>query len=165
MSQIIYVTQSGYEELKKKLEQLRIEQKENIIALQEARSQGDLSENADYDAARNNQARIAAELEEVEQSLKKAVVITGEEGNNLGKFVDVNFIEEGVVETYRLVGTTEADPLEQKISNESPLGNAIINAKEGDKVLVKTEDGEQFEVIVERIFLPEPEKKKGKKTK
>ena len=165
MSQIIYVTQAGYEELKQKLEQLRKEQKENIIALQEARSQGDLSENADYDAARNNQARIAAELEEVEQSLKKAVVITGDEGNNLGKFIDVNFIEEGVVETYRLVGTTEADPLESKISNESPLGKAILNAKEGDKVLVKTEDGEQFEVIVERIFLPEPEKKKGRKTK
>lgn len=165
MNQILYVTQAGYEELKKKLEQLKKDQKENIIALQDARSQGDLSENADYDAARDNQARIAAELKATEQALKKAVVITGEEGNNLGKFIDVNFLDEGVIETYQIVGTIEADPLEAKISDESPLGKAIIHAKAGDKVLVKTEDGEQFEVKIERIFLPAPEKKKGTKKK
>ena len=66
----VYVTQAGYDELVEKLKHLKKEQTENIIALQEARAQGDLSENADYDAARNNQARIAAEIKETEQALK-----------------------------------------------------------------------------------------------
>lgn len=165
MSQKLYLTQTGYEELKKKLETLKKEQKDNIVALQEARAQGDLSENADYDAARDNQARIASALKEVENNLKNAVIITGEEGNNLGKYIEVNFLDEDVIETYQIVGTIEADPLEQKISDESPLGKAIIHAKTGDKVLVKTEDGEQFEVRIERIYMPEPEKKKGSKRK
>ncbi len=167
MSQKLYLTAEGYAELERKLKQLREEQKDNIIALQEARGQGDLSENADYDSARDNQARIAAAIKETEQALKQAVIITGEEGNNLGKYIDVNFIEEGVTETYQIVGTIEADPLQQKISDESPLGKAIIHSNVGDVVLVKTEDGEQFEVKIEKIYIPEPEKKakKGSKKK
>lgn len=165
----IYVTQAGYDELLEKLKRLKKEQTENIVALQEARAQGDLSENADYDAARNNQARIAAELKETEQALKSVVVISGEEGNNLGKFVDVNFLDEGVIETYQIVGTIEADPLEQKISDESPLGKAIIHSVVGDHVLVKTEDGEQFEVKIENIYDHDPklahQKKKASKKK
>ena len=165
MSQKLYLTALGYEELKRKLELLKEEQKANIIALQDARAQGDLSENADYDAARDNQARIAAAIKETEQALKQAVIITGEEGNNLGKYLDVNFLDEGVTETYQIVGTIEADPLQQKISDESPLGKAIIHSKVGDIVLVKTEDGEQFEVRIERIFVPEekPAKKGSRK--
>lgn len=165
----IYVTQAGYDELLEKLKRLKKEQTENIVALQEARAQGDLSENADYDAARNNQARIAAELKETEQAIKSVVVISGEEGNNLGKFVDVNFLDEGVIETYQIVGTIEADPLEQKISDESPLGKAIIHSVVGDHVLVKTEDGEQFEVKIENIYDRDPklapQKKKASKKK
>lgn len=165
----IYVTQAGYDELLEKLKRLKKEQTENIVALQEARAQGDLSENADYDAARNNQARIAAELKETEQAIKSVVVISGEEGNNLGKFVDVNFLDEGVIETYQIVGTIEADPLEQKISDESPLGKAIIHSVVGDHVLVKTEDGEQFEVKIENIYDNDPKlvptKKKASKKK
>jgi len=164
MNEKLYLTAEGYEELKRKLEHLKEEQKANIIALQDARAQGDLSENADYDAARDNQARIAAAIKETEQALKRAVIITGDEGNNLGKYIDVNFLDEGVTETYQIVGTIEADPLQQKISDESPLGKAIIHSKVGDIVLVKTEDGEQFEVKIERIFTPEAEKpKKGRK--
>ena len=166
MSQKLYLTALGYEELKRKLELLKEEQKANIIALQDARAQGDLSENADYDAARDNQARIAAAIKETEQALKQAVIITGEEGNNLGKYIDVNFLDEGVTETYQIVGTIEADPLQQKISDESPLGKAIIHSKVGDIVLVKTEDGEQFEVRIERIFVPEEQPaKKGSRKK
>lgn len=165
MSQKLYLTAEGYAELERKLKQLREEQKENIVALQEARGQGDLSENADYDAARDNQARIAAAIKETEQALKQAVIITGEEGNNLGKYIDVNFLDEGVIETYQIVGTIEADPLQQKISDESPLGKAIIHSNVGDLVLVKTEDGEQFEVKIERIFSAEPEKKPKKASK
>ena len=167
MSQKQYLTAEGYAELERKLAQLKEEQKANIIALQEARGQGDLSENADYDAARDNQARIAAAIKDTEQALKQAVIITCDEGNNLGKYVDVHFIDEGVTETYQIVGTIEADPLQQKISDESPLGKAIIHSNVGDIVLVKTEDGEQFEVRIEKIFVPVVEKttKKGSKKK
>ena len=165
MSQKLYLTSEGYEELKNKLERLKQEQKDNIIALQDARSQGDLSENADYDAARDNQARIAAAMKETENNLKNAVIITGDEDNNLGKYITVTFMNENATETYQLVGTIEADPLDQKISDECPLGKAIIHAKVGDKALVKTEDGEQFEVRIDKIFLPEEDKKKTSKKK
>ena len=133
----VYVTQAGYDELLEKLKRLKKEQTENIVALQEARAQGDLSENADYDAARNNQARIAAEIKETEQALKVAVVISGEEGNNLGKFVDVNFLDEGVVETYHIVGTIEADPFNGKLSNTTPLAEVIMDHKAGDVCTVR----------------------------
>lgn len=166
----IALTKSGYEKTEKELRELiDVVRPQVIEELKAARAQGDLSENADYDAARNNQARIASEIKETEQALKVAVVISGEEGNNLGKFVDVNFLDEGVVETYHIVGTIEADPLAQKISDESPLGKAIIHSKVGDRVLVKTEDGEQFEVKIERISEKDPtavpEKKRTTKKK
>lgn len=165
MSQKVYLTEEGYAKLVKELEELREEQKKNIIEIQDARAQGDLSENADYDIARDKQARIAAQIKEKEQSLKSAVIIKGDEGNNLGKFVEVYFVEEDVTETYQIVGTIEADPLKEKISDESPLGKAIIHATVGQTVLVKTEDGEKFEVRIENVYSPEPEKSTKKTTK
>ncbi len=154
----IYLTQEGLEEQRKKYAELKEAERKNIIALQEARSQGDLSENADYDAARNNQAIIAAALKEVENILNNYKLIEGEK-NNLGKYITVRFLNddfrldpaEDEEETYKLVGTVEANPLEQKISDESPLGKVILHAKVGDKVLVNTEDGEKFEVKILKI--------------
>ena len=92
--QKIYLTKEGYEEQLRKYEELKEAEKKNIIALQEARAQGDLSENADYDAARNNQAIIAAALAETENILKNYVLITGNENSNLGKFITVKFLED-----------------------------------------------------------------------
>ena len=148
--QKIYLTKEGYEEQLKKHTELKEAERKNIIALQEARSQGDLSENADYDAARNNQAIIAAQLKEVENILNNYVLITEDEKTNLGKYITVKFLDEegSEEEVYQLVGTVQANPLEQKISDESPLGKVILHAKIGDKVLVNTEDGEKFEVKI-----------------
>ena len=151
MNQKYNLTLEGLEALKKRLEELKIEEKDNIVALQEARAQGDLSENADYDAARDAQARIAASIKEVEDKINNAVIITSGDENNLGKYITVRFLDENEEETYLLVGTIEADPLANKISDLSPLGKAIIHAKKGNKVPVKTEDGEQFEVLIVEI--------------
>ena len=149
--QKIYLTKEGYQEQLKKYEELKEREKKNIIALQEARAQGDLSENADYDAARNEQALIAASLEE--------------ENSNLGKFITVKFLdEEGAEEeTYQLVGTIQSNPLEQKISDESPLGKVVLHAKVGDIVLVNTESGDKFEVEIINIVSEEGKKTKSKK--
>lgn len=160
--QKIYLTEEGLKEQLKKYEELKEAEKKNIIALQEARGQGDLSENADYDAARNNQAIIAAQIAETENILQNYELIKKDEKSNLGKFITVKFLDEedSEEETYELVGTIQANPLEQKISDESPLGKVILHAKVGDIVLVNTEDGEKFDVeiinIVDEI---------GKKTK
>lgn len=148
MDQKYNLTLEGLEALKKRLEELKIEEKENIVALQEARAQGDLSENADYDAARDAQARIAASIKEVEDKINNAVIITSGDENNLGKYITVRFLDENEEETYLLVGTIEADPLANKISDLSPLGKSIIHAKKGNTVRVKTEDGEQFDVLI-----------------
>ena len=151
--QKIYLTKEGYEEQLKKYTELKEAERKNIVALQDARSQGDLSENADYDAARNQQAIIAAALKETENILNNYVLIQEDEKTNLGKYITVKFLdEEGAEEeTYQLVGTVQANPLEQKISDESPLGKVILHAKKGDKVLVNTEDGEKFEVEIINI--------------
>lgn len=148
MDQKYNLTLEGLEALKKRLEELKVEEKENIVALQEARAQGDLSENADYDAARDAQARIAASIKEVEDKINNAVIITSGDENNLGKYITVRFLDENEEETYLLVGTIEADPLANKISDLSPLGKSIIHAKKGNTVRVKTEDGEQFDVLI-----------------
>ena len=167
MAQKILLTKEGLEEQLRRYDELKTAEKANIIAIQEARAQGDLSENADYDAARNEQALIAAQLKEVENILNNYQLIVSDETSNLGKKITVKFLdEEGAEEeTYLLVGTIQANPLEQKISDESPLGKVIINAKVGDIVLVNTEDGEKFEVEIIAIKddVVEKETKKTKK--
>lgn len=161
------MTQEGFEQLKAKLEQLKKDQQENIIALQDARAQGDLSENADYDAARNNQAIIAAQIKETENSIKNAEIIQVGDDTNLGKNVTVKFLSDGFTATYKIAGRSEADPLQGKISDESPLGKAICHAKKGDKVMIKTEDGDRFDVEVMEIFSDEeaPVEKKSRAKK
>lgn len=165
--QKIYLTKEGYQEQLKKYEELKEREKKNIIALQEARAQGDLSENADYDAARNEQALIAAALKETENILNNYVLITEEENSNLGKFITVKFLdEEGAEEeTYQLVGTIQSNPLEQKISDESPLGKVVLHAKVGDIVLVNTESGDKFEVEIINIVSEEGKKQSQRKNK
>ena len=123
--------------------------------LVEARALGDLSENADYDAARDQQAQIAARIATIEKILKNYEIIK-DGANNLGKWVKIEFLDlededEPAVAVYKIVGTLEADPLRQLISNESPLGSAIVNHKVGDKVYVKSESGEEFWVMIHEI--------------
>lgn len=162
MNQKYTLTQEGLKNLQDELKQLtQVARVENIRALQEARAQGDLSENADYDAARDEQSKIAARISQIETILKNYEVI-GDEANNLGKWVKIEFIglededdDDDPVQIYKIVGTLEADPLKQLISDESPLGHAIVNKKEGETVYVKPENGGEFYVKILKISAKE----------
>ena len=166
MNQKYTLTQEGLKSLQDELKQLtEVARVENIRALQEARAQGDLSENADYDAARNQQAKIAAEIAELEANIRNAKIIDSEQVNetsNLGKYVTVQFLEdeEDEQETYQIVGTVEADPVNGKISSDSPLGRAILTSKPGDIVTVRTEDGDRFDVKLVKVNVKKPASKK-----
>lgn len=159
------LTKEGLEEQLKKRADLLEAQRLNIIALQDARGQGDLSENADYSEAKKLESKLAMEISKVENILANYVLIEESDLSNLGKFITVRFLDEEDTddETYKLVGTVEADPLDQRISDESPLGKVILHAKIGDNVLVTTEDGDKFEVKI--IDIQDELKQKGKKKK
>ncbi len=145
------LTEQGFKDLTDELERLKeVDRKRNLEALKEARAQGDLSENADYDAARDEQARIEARIKEVEGILKNYEIIKEDHSNkvNIGKTVEIK-VGELPSKVYTIVGSLEADPIKGKISNESPIGKGIIGTKKGQKVTVKTETGQ--EVLVKII--------------
>lgn len=127
-----------------------VDRPNNIKALQDARSQGDLSENADYDAAREEQSRIEARIAEITEILKNVKIITKDSSNRVttGKNVTIEFIGMNKTESYDIVGTIEADPFEHKISNESPLGKAIMGHDKGTTLTVVTEKGNEFRVKI-----------------
>ena len=144
------LTYAGLKALEEELENLKVvRRKEVAVKIKEAREQGDLSENAEYDAAKRD---IEARIEEIEKILKNAEVVVEDEVDfdkiNVGCTVslyDVEFEEE--VE-YKIVGSTEANSLAGKISNESPLGKALIGKKVGDKVEVEAQAGIiEYEVL------------------
>ncbi|QWB96556.1 transcription elongation factor GreA [Mycoplasmatota bacterium] len=152
--QTFQLTQEGINKIKEELAYLKdVKRPENLEALKEARAQGDLSENADYDSARNEQARIEARIAEIDTILKNVKVIrtTNEDIVNIGKVVTVEFLATKKKNTFSLVGSIEADPMEQKISVESPLGKAMLNKVEGDTVEVKTETGNLFKIKILEI--------------
>ncbi|PKK93868.1 MAG: transcription elongation factor GreA [Tenericutes bacterium HGW-Tenericutes-6] len=151
VKQMFQLTQEGVDNLKQELTHLKdVKRGENLEALKEARAQGDLSENADYDAARNEQARIEARISEIENILKNVKIIktTSEDIVNIGKTVLVKFLASGETKEFYLVGTIEADPRLRKISVESPIGKAMLNKQEGDVVDVKTETGRIFQIEI-----------------
>ena len=138
-----------YEGLKKYEEELQdlkvVKRKEVAQKIKEAREQGDLSENAEYDAAKDEQRDIEARIEELEKILKNAEVVDEDEVDldkiNIGckiKILDIEYNEEL---EYKIVGSTEANSLKGKISNESPVGKALIGKKLGDTVEVETHAG------------------------
>ena len=150
MSKEIYLTQEGLEEIKKELDELKLVKRPEIInALKDARAQGDLSENAEYDAARNEQGQVESRITELEKMIEKAVVIKEENTGkvSIGTKVKIEYIDDEEEEIYSIVGTNEADPFENKISNESPLAQAIIGLKKGEKATVLCESG-NYEVKV-----------------
>ncbi len=150
------LTEAGYEQLKQELEELKgVKRIENLEALKEARSQGDLSENADYDAAREEQARIESRIKEIENILKHSEIIKENSRSkviSIGKTVIVNIIKDGekIMENkeYTIVGNLEANPFLGKISNESPLGKALIGKKKGKIVTYKTENRQEITVEI-----------------
>lgn len=138
-----------YEGLKKYEDELHdlkvVKRKEVAQKIKEAREQGDLSENAEYDAAKDEQRDIEARIEELEKILKNAEVVVEDEVDldkiNIGCKVKIFDLEEAEEMTFKIVGSTEANSLTGKISNESPLGRALIGAKTGDVVSAETPSG------------------------
>lgn len=150
----VYLTQKGLDELKLELDDLiNVKRPANIQSIKEARALGDLSENADYDAARNEQAQVEGRILELEKIMENVEII--EKGNtdtvSLGMTVKVNYIDDDddEIEEYRIVGSKEADPSNNKISNESPLARAIMNARVGDICSVESPNGTYDVKIVE----------------
>ena len=144
------LTKQGHLNLINELEKLKdVDRKENLEALKDARAQGDLSENADYDSARDEQARIEERIKEIESILKNFEIIKEDTSNkvNIGKtiIIKVGDMDET---TYTIVGSLEADPLNGKISNESPIGKGIIGSKKGQIIKIKTETGLDVEVKI-----------------
>ncbi len=154
MSDQVYLTREGKEKLEIELKELTEVRRPALAAqLKEAISQGDLRENADYHDAKEQQAFLEGRIREIESILKLAVLI-GEENNSKGRVVigsAVTVVEDGedTRETYRIVGAAEANPAQGRISNESPLGQALLNRKKGDKVRVFTPSGETLFKIVD----------------
>ena len=150
----ILLTKEGYEEIKDELNDLiNVKRPANIEAIKEARALGDLSENADYDAARNEQAEIEAKIKKLETILENVQIIesvnTDEVG--VGTTVKITYIDdEDDVDQYKIVGSQEADPFESKISNESPIAKALMGHKVGDVVSVESPNG-NYEVKVIEI--------------
>ena len=140
----ILLTSEGFLALEEELNDLKMTERPKIIeAIKEARAQGDLSENADYDAARNAQAETEARIKELEFMIQNAKIIEKSIDHTvgLGSNVNILYVEDDEEETYSIVGSTEANPLENKISNESPIGRAIIGKKEGDIVDIESPNG------------------------
>ena len=147
------LTYTGLKKLEDELENLKVVKRKEVAGkIKEAREQGDLSENAEYDAAKDEQRDIEARIEELEKILKNAEVVVEDDVDldtiNIGCTVDVydKEFEEEIV--FHLVGSTEANSLEGKISNESPVGKALIGKKVGDVVAVETQAGViEYEVL------------------
>ena len=151
-SKEVYLTESGLEEKKKELEYLKMEKRPQVIeALKEARALGDLSENAEYDAARNEQAEVEGRIKELEVMLENAVIVNKESNGcvSIGSTVTIEYDEDDI-EEYTIVGSTEADPFENKISNVSPLAHAILGHRAGETVTVASPDGE-YEVKIKEV--------------
>ena len=140
------LTYEGLKALEDELQDLKLNRRKEVAAkIKEAREQGDLSENAEYDAAKDEQRDIEARIEELEKILKNAEVVVEDEVDldkiNIGcqvKILDIEYSEEL---DYKIVGSTEANSLKSKISNESPVGKALIGHKVGDTVEVETPAG------------------------
>lgn len=149
----VVLTYDGLRKLEDELNELKIvKRKEVAQKIKEARAQGDLSENAEYDAAKEEQAEVESRIAELEKLLKNATVIDEDqidlEKVSVGckvKLLDIEFDEEVV---YTIVGSTEADPMSGLLSNESPVGVAILGAKVGETVAAETPNGDlEFKVL------------------
>jgi transcription elongation factor GreA len=140
------LTYEGLKRLEEELQELKVVRRKDIAAkIKEARGQGDLSENAEYDAAKEEQAEIEARIIQLEKMLRNAEVIDEEDLDqdsiSVGSKVTVLDIEYNEEIEYSIVGSTEADPVNGRISNESPLGLALLSRKQGETIQVEAPDG------------------------
>lgn len=140
------LTYEGLKNLEDELQDLKVYRRKEVAQkIKEAREQGDLSENAEYDAAKDEQRDIEARIEEIEKILKNAEVVVEEDVDldkiNIGCRVTIKDLEYDDDLVYKIVGSTEANSLKGKISNESPVGRALIGAKKGEVIEVETQAG------------------------
>ncbi|AZU63435.1 transcription elongation factor GreA [Neobacillus mesonae] len=147
------MTQAGKEKLEQELEYLKtVKRKEVVERIKIARSFGDLSENSEYDSAKEEQAFVEGRITTIENMIRNAKIIAEGElaGDSVALGRSVTFIElpDGEEETYAIVGSAEADPFEGKISNDSPIAKSLIGKKVGDEVSVQTPGGEMSVRIV-----------------
>lgn len=141
------MTQAGKEKLENELEQLKtVKRKEVVERIKIARSFGDLSENSEYDSAKEEQAFVEGRITTLENMIRNAKIIEEDEMNSdtvaLGRSVTFIELPDGEEETYTIVGSAEADPFEGKISNDSPIAKSLLGRKVGDQVSVQTPGGE-----------------------
>lgn len=152
--QVYEVTQDGLEDLKAELRNIKeVLIPANVEALVAARGQGDLSENADYDAAREEQARLDQRVKELEAYIKNAKIIENVVSDVVvtGSKVNITYLDLNKTFDYQIVGTIQASPIEGKISNEAPLGKGLLGKKAGEVVLIQSETGKDHQVRINSI--------------
>lgn len=142
-----YMTDEGKEKLEDELHYLKTERRQEVVErIKEARAFGDLSENSEYDAAKDEQAFVETRVVQVEKMIRNAVIIENDNQNpdivSLGKSVTFLELPDGDEETYTIVGSAEADPFEGKISNDSPMAKSLLGHEKGTEVTVTTPGGD-----------------------
>lgn len=141
------MTEEGLQKLEDELKYLKTEKRQEVVErIKIARGFGDLSENSEYDAAKDEQAFVESRISQVENMIRNAEIIESDSGNSdevsLGKTVTFQELPDGDEETYTIVGSAEADPFEGKISNDSPMAKSLLGHTIGEKVTVATPGGE-----------------------
>ena len=151
MEEKFYVTEEGLNDLKKELETLiHVTRNEVIEELKAARAQGDLSENADYDAARDHQAKVESRIKELEHQIKNAEIITEKRKTNyvrIGATVEIQELDTKNKLTYKIVGSVEADPLNGLLSNVTPLAEAIMDKRVNDVCTVNVDQPYDVKIL------------------
>ncbi len=155
MADQFIMTQKGYDDAVERLKYLQTVKRQEIVErIAEARSHGDLSENAEYDAARNEQAANEGEIADLDYRIKNAAILEENSDTSfvhIGSKVRVYDVEMEEEEVYEITGTTEANAMQNKISNDSPVGAALLKHKLGDVVKVVAPNGE-YELVIKEIF-------------
>ena len=146
-------TKEGFQKLQDEYDYLTKVKMEQIkVQIAEARSFGDLSENAEYDEARNEQTKCYTRIKELEELLQNAIIVEENDNGTIGLGMTVKILRDGIECEYKIVGSNEADPFENKISDRSPIGAAIIGKKAGDVVNAVTTKGKVIEVKILDVY-------------
>ena len=155
MPKDVILTPEGLENLKAELEELTTTRRREVAErIKDAREYGDISENSEYDDAKNEQAMLEARILSLEEKLRSATVVESKDikGDKVSVGTTVKVKDEGGKSaTYSIVGSTEANPAEKKLSNESPVGRALLGHAKGDKVSVQLPNGKARELVIEKI--------------
>ena len=156
MQKDVILTPEGLENLKKEIAYLSVEKRKEVAErIKEARDFGDISENSEYDDAKNEQAMLEGRIATLEDKLRSASVIDSSELNNdivrVGSLVNVKDEESGKSLKYTIVGSTESNPAENKLSNESPVGKALVGKKRNDEVSVQLPNGKARKLKITKI--------------